>query len=588
MGTTKRAAWTYLRWGKKEKKEKEKKEKEKKDKEKKEKKSKKGKDGDKESDKDQSMLSDKDRSMSDKDRSMSDNERSMSDKDRSMSDKDRSMSDKDRSMSEKDRSMSEKDRSISDKVRSIFDKSKSASDKNKSMSDKDRAMSDKDRAMTDKDKSMSDKDRSMSDKDRSMSDKDRSMSERERSLLSETLETSKSVIKPYEYDEEDDKLQPTRLHRFSYENPSDGSSSFSEKPISPSGKRATALAFNYAPGEEIQRPRRDPEDTPKSSFKPNQKMLSDLQSPNSYNSRDPDDSLSSAMFPYGGTPDSAGPKIVKTTTKQSIVKDGSELTQNIEEKVENVTTGDFTLSTQVNKAEGLEDPADSHMTATAVTTRTAMTTEDLGTNAKTSQVEEKTVARTTRTSATSQEQRVVTQQMMATSKTLIPENQIQRKMSTSSTSSNDSGTPIDDENAPPTAHNDQLGDGTFLSKRPIVETESVFYNNSNPMTLTSTSDVPLVPTSSQTLFKSSGGDAYTLDAELLSSQTITSKTRTVETVTYKKEKDGVVETHVEQKITIQSDGDRIDHDKALAEAIQEATAMNPDLTVEKIEIQQQQ
>ena len=56
---------------------------------------------------------------------------------------------------------------------------------------------------------------------------------------------------------------------------------------------------------------------------------------------------------------------------------------------------------------------------------------------------------------------------------------------------------------------------------------------------------------------------------------------------YKTERDGVVETRVEQKITIQSDGDPIDHDKALAEAIQQATAMNPDMTVEKIEIQQQ-
>lgn len=58
-------------------------------------------------------------------------------------------------------------------------------------------------------------------------------------------------------------------------------------------------------------------------------------------------------------------------------------------------------------------------------------------------------------------------------------------------------------------------------------------------------------------------------------------------VQYKTERDGVVETRVEQKITIQSDGDPIDHDRALAEAIQEATAMNPDMTVEKIEIQQQ-
>lgn len=56
---------------------------------------------------------------------------------------------------------------------------------------------------------------------------------------------------------------------------------------------------------------------------------------------------------------------------------------------------------------------------------------------------------------------------------------------------------------------------------------------------------------------------------------------------YKTEKDGVVETRVEQKITIQSDSDSVDHDKALSDAIMEATAMNPDLKVEKIEIQQQ-
>ena len=43
---------------------------------------------------------------------------------------------------------------------------------------------------------------------------------------------------------------------------------------------------------------------------------------------------------------------------------------------------------------------------------------------------------------------------------------------------------------------------------------------------------------------------------------------------------------MEQKVTIQSDGEPIDHDEALAQAIQEATAMNPDMTVEKIEIHQ--
>lgn len=77
-----------------------------------------------------------------------------------------------------------------------------------------------------------------------------------------------------------------------------------------------------------------------------------------------------------------------------------------------------------------------------------------------------------------------------------------------------------------------------------------------------------------------------MEGEIVSSQTITSRSRTVETTTYSMEKDGDLETRVEQKVTIQSDGDPIDHDEALAQAIQEATSMNPDMTVEKIEIHQ--
>jgi len=89
-----------------------------------------------------------------------------------------------------------------------------------------------------------------------------------------------------------------------------------------------------------------------------------------------------------------------------------------------------------------------------------------------------------------------------------------------------------------------------------------------------------------------GGEAEQREEEenvegtIVSSQTITSKTRTVETTTYSVEQEGATETHIEQKVTIQSDGEPVDHDEALAQAIQEATAMNPDFTVEKIEIQQ--
>lgn len=50
----------------------------------------------------------------------------------------------------------------------------------------------------------------------------------------------------------------------------------------------------------------------------------------------------------------------------------------------------------------------------------------------------------------------------------------------------------------------------------------------------------------------------------------------------------MVETRVEHKITIKSDGDdHVDHDRALEDAIQEATMMNPKMTVQKIELTQQ-
>lgn len=55
-----------------------------------------------------------------------------------------------------------------------------------------------------------------------------------------------------------------------------------------------------------------------------------------------------------------------------------------------------------------------YVTARAVTTRTATTHHDLDTKAKTQQMEEKTVAHTLTSSATRQEQRVVTQQVKTT------------------------------------------------------------------------------------------------------------------------------------------------------------------------------
>ena len=86
-------------------------------------------------------------------------------------------------------------------------------------------------------------------------------------------------------------------------------------------------------------------------------------------------------------------------------------------------------------------------------------------------------------------------------------------------------------------------------------------------------------------------------SEFATTQTITSCSRTVETTTFKSEQSAEVESKEmtvehEQHITMQNTSATaeetaadIDYDEALSLAIQEATSMNPDMTVEKIEIQ---
>ncbi|KRJ99901.1 protein 4.1 homolog isoform X8 [Drosophila yakuba] len=225
------------------------------------------------------------------------------------------------------------------------------------------------------------------------------------------------------------------------------------------------------------------------------------------------------------------PTVVKTTTKQVLTKNIDGVTHNVEEEVRNLGTGEVTYSTQEHKADATPtDLSGAYVTATAVTTRTATTHEDLGKNAKTEQLEEKTVATTRTHDPNKQQQRVVTQEVKTTA----------------TVTSGDQKSPLYT---------------TSATTGPHVESTRVVLGEDTP--------------------------GFSGHGEIISTQTVSSKTRTVETITYKTERDGIVETRVEQKITIQSDGDPIDHDKALAEAIQEATAMNPDMTVEKIEIQQQ-
>ncbi|XP_033253469.1 protein 4.1 homolog isoform X2 [Drosophila miranda] len=255
------------------------------------------------------------------------------------------------------------------------------------------------------------------------------------------------------------------------------------------------------------------------------------------------------------------PTVVKTTTKQVLTKNNDGVTHNVEEEVRNLGTGEVTFSTQEHKADATPtDLSGAYVTATAVTTRPATTHEDLGKNAKTEQLEEKTVATTRTHDPTKQQQLVVTQEVKTTA-TVTSGDQYQRRDSVSSTSSGDSGTPIDGPYDGSSVKSPLYSSFATTTTGPHVESTRVVLGEDTP--------------------------GYSGHGEIISTQTVSSKTRTVETITYKTERDGIVETRVEQKITIQSDGDPIDHDKALAEAIQEATAMNPDMTVEKIEIQQQ-
>jgi len=210
-----------------------------------------------------------------------------------------------------------------------------------------------------------------------------------------------------------------------------------------------------------------------------------------------------------------------------------------------------------NKPKEEEKPPVVTSTTTTAAIASVTTKQEGDTSSKIE--EQKAVTATTRTTATRSEQQVVTQQLTKSTMVMTSD---------------------------PT-------DSPAVIQPPIVKTETVKYSphTADPM-LKATTTVPVVPTETRKVayepeYPAVNNITQDLEGEIVSSQTISSKTRTVETLTYKTEKDGVLETRVEQRITIQSDGDPIDHDKALADAIQEATAMNPDMTVEKIEIQQQ-
>ncbi len=71
--------------------------------------------------------------------------------------------------------------------------------------------------------------------------------------------------------------------------------------------------------------------------------------------------------------------------------------------------------------------------------------------------------------------------------------------------------------------------------------------------------------------------AHSEQGQSVGSQAVSTQNRTVETVTYKTEKDSMVETHVEHRVTIHSaSGGDIGHDAELSVMIMEVTKMNLD------------
>ncbi|CAG0915155.1 unnamed protein product [Notodromas monacha] len=227
--------------------------------------------------------------------------------------------------------------------------------------------------------------------------------------------------------------------------------------------------------------------------------------------------------------------------------------------------------------------------AAAVTKMKSTTRMEKGARQSMHEVEGKAFAAARRTGAVEQQEHFIAQEMKKTSQIVtlfnLPEDPSSKRRRTKSTSSSDSGTNIDAYDDVPSARG-HLFSGIVRAEPAIIlpETKSdlavamqsdKLYPRRDPRMKI---DIPKGVLPNVAAIVDSEG-------EIKATARIASKTRTVQTVTYKTEKDGLLETRVEQKITLQSDGSAVDHDQAFAKAIHDATSMDPNMAVEKIEIQ---
>uniref|UniRef100_A0A2C9JYE1 FERM domain-containing protein n=2 Tax=Biomphalaria glabrata TaxID=6526 RepID=A0A2C9JYE1_BIOGL len=122
-----------------------------------------------------------------------------------------------------------------------------------------------------------------------------------------------------------------------------------------------------------------------------------------------------------------------------------------------------------------------------------------------------------------------------------------------------------------------------------VATEKVKYNPNYSDVPLSSRNIPLVKTEIRTVkYEHDNCPPDLEDGILVSAHSHSSRLQTIETVTYRTERDGVEETRYEHKVVLSNDEeDDYDFDAALVEAIRSVTEFNPDMSVERIECVQQ-
>ncbi|KAJ8290623.1 hypothetical protein GJAV_G00015410 [Gymnothorax javanicus] len=131
------------------------------------------------------------------------------------------------------------------------------------------------------------------------------------------------------------------------------------------------------------------------------------------------------------------------------------------------------------------------------------------------------------------------------------------------------------------------------SAPPLVKTQTVTLSDASTSLLSdiTTKDVPIVHTETKTITYEAAQAADVAVSDpgiLLSAQTITSETASKTTTTQitKMVRGGLSETRIEKRIVITGDTE-IDHDQALAQAIQEAQQQHPDMSVTRVVVTQE-